>query len=171
MRLTFVAVAALLAASCSKPPAANGVDPALAAEIAKIKAIDNHAHPVRPTTPGEPADAAYDALPVENLEPSTDPVRFRPNGNPLIAQAAQALFNGDRAGAAKAWGANYATTVLDRAGIDRMVANRVAMGPGLPAGVNIASPVRTAPNAELSRMSGVSRDADVLVTGMVVASM
>ena len=37
----------LILAGCSKPPA-TGVDPELAAEIAKIKAIDNHAHPVRP---------------------------------------------------------------------------------------------------------------------------
>ena len=124
-------VAALLLAGCAKPPA-SGVDPNLAAEIARIKAIDNHAHPVRPTGTGEPADSGYDALPVEGLEPQTYPVLFRPDGNPLVAKAAQVVFNGDKAGAMKAWGANYAATVLDRAGIDRMLANRVSMGAGLP---------------------------------------
>lgn len=128
----WVVVLALIFAGCTKPPA-TGVDPELAAEIAKIKAVDNHAHPARPSVAGEPADNGYDALPVENLEASTDAVRFRPNGNPLIARAAQALFNGDKASAMKSWGANYAATVLDRAGIDRMVANRVSMGAGLPA--------------------------------------
>lgn len=124
-------LAALLLAACAKPPS-SAVDPNLAAEIAKIKAIDNHAHPVRPTAAGEPADTGYDALPVENLEPQTDPAFFRANGNPLVAKASQAVFSGDKAGAAKSWGANYAATVLDRAGIDRMLANRVSMGPGLP---------------------------------------
>ena len=131
MRSWYV-VLALMLAGCAKPPA-SGIDPVLAAEIAKIKAIDNHAHPVRPTAAGETPDDGYDALPVENLEASTDPVRFRPNGNPLMAKAGEALFHGDKAGAMKSWGANYAATVLDKAGIDRMVANRMSMGPGLPA--------------------------------------
>jgi len=39
------------------------IDPEIAAEIAKIKAIDNHAHPVRPVL-GNDKDADYDALPV-----------------------------------------------------------------------------------------------------------
>ena len=131
MKIWYV-VLALMLGGCAKPPA-SGIDPVLAAEIAKIKAIDNHAHPVRPTAAGEAPDDGYDALPVENLAASMDPVRFRPNGNPLIAKAGQALFNGDKAGAMKSWGANYAATVLDKAGIDRMVANRMSMGPGLPA--------------------------------------
>ncbi len=138
MKSSFAALAfaLILLSGCAKPPTAGGtlaIDPQLASEIAKIKAIDNHAHPVRPTAAGETPDSGYDALPVENLEASSDPVRFRPNGNPLIAKAAQAVFNGNKAGAVKSWGANYAATVLDRAGIDRMVANRVSMGPGLPA--------------------------------------
>ena len=121
----------LILTGCARPPVTN-IDPELAAEIARIKAVDNHAHPVRPTGAGEPADNGYDALPVENLEAATDPVRFRPNGNPLIGKAAQSVFNGDKAAAMKSWGVDYAATVLDRAGIDRMVANRVSMGAGLP---------------------------------------
>ena len=73
----------------------------------------------------------YDALPVENLEASSDPVRFRP-GRPEYAEANRLIFGGDRASAVKSWGASYAATILDKAGIDKMVANRVAMGTGLP---------------------------------------
>ena len=50
-----------------------GVDPQLAREIAAIRAVDNHAHPVRPTAAGEAPDIEYDALPVDNLEPQSDP--------------------------------------------------------------------------------------------------
>ena len=64
------------------------VDPAIAAALAQTKAIDNHAHPVRPTAAGEAADLGYDALPVENLEASSDPVRFRP-GRPEYAEASK----------------------------------------------------------------------------------
>src|ERR1035438_1055009 len=64
--------AVLLLAACSReqPP----VDPQLAAAIAGIKAIDNHAHPVL-TAPG---DREFDALPVDNMEPQSDPVAMRP---------------------------------------------------------------------------------------------
>src|SRR5256885_730514 len=79
----------------------TGIDPELAAEIAKIKAIDNHAHPVRPTAPGEPPDMEFDALPVDNLEPQSDPVRQRPTA-PIVVAAGQQLFHGDKAAAIKA---------------------------------------------------------------------
>lgn len=143
-RVTLITVflVVITTTACSRPPSGPStpaaIDPGLATAIAQIKTIDNHAHPVRPVAEGEPADTAYDALPVENLEPSTDLVRFRPGGNPILARAPQIVFadtGGDRAAAAKSWGtADYASTVLDRAGIDRMIANRVVMGPGLPAG-------------------------------------
>jgi hypothetical protein len=42
------------------------IDPVIAAEIAKIKAIDNHAHPVLPAA----GDTEYDALPVEHMDPT-----------------------------------------------------------------------------------------------------
>ena len=111
------------------------IDSQLAAEIAKIKAIDNHAHPVRPTF-GSDKDVDYDALPVETMEPATDPVRTR-QGSPVALEASHALF-----GNAKDFherkrqvlaerGAGYANWVLDQLGIDTMLANRVAMGPGL----------------------------------------
>jgi len=44
----------------------SAVDAQIAQEIARIKAIDHHAHPVRPTTAGEKPDNEFDALPVES---------------------------------------------------------------------------------------------------------
>ena len=110
------------------------VDPELAAEIAKIRAIDNHAHPVR----NDPKDVDFDALPVENLEPSPEAVRMRPD-NPDISDAWQALFgtaNPDLITTRKAQvkseqGEKYPEWVLDRVGIDIMLANRVSLGPGI----------------------------------------
>jgi hypothetical protein len=57
--LFLVATAAWAAA---QPPAA---DPALLREIQSIRAIDNHAHVVRPVA----GDADYDALPFALLDP------------------------------------------------------------------------------------------------------
>jgi predicted TIM-barrel fold metal-dependent hydrolase len=105
--LAATTVLLLIHASCVGAPS-SGVDPQIARQIAAIKAIDNHAHPPLP----DPADQDFDALPVEMLEPETDPIRLRPPGKP-----------GLRLGPVE---------TLDRAGIDRMIANRVSMGPGLP---------------------------------------
>src|ERR1043165_7465354 len=51
----------------------HGIDRRLAPEIAGIKAVDNHAPPVRPTAAGEAPDMEFDALPVDNLEAQSDP--------------------------------------------------------------------------------------------------
>lgn len=120
----------LVLAACDAPRQTM-VDRQLAAEIAGIKAIDNHAHPVRPVAAGEAADEEYDALPVENLEPQSDPVRSRPNA-PEWIEAHRQLFRGDKSKAARVYGQDYAARVLDQLGIDIMLANRVAVGPGLP---------------------------------------
>jgi predicted TIM-barrel fold metal-dependent hydrolase len=139
MKLLFVSLAIAGTVACASPrdaasdvPAGSGVDPQLALEIGRIKAIDNHAHPVRPTAAGEQPDNEFDALPVDNLEPQSDPIRQRPT-SPDVAAASRELFGGDKAAAIRAHQADYATWVLDRLGIDVMFANRVAMGPGLPA--------------------------------------
>ena len=128
-------VAFALTAGCSREAdesaEATGVDPQLAQEIARIKAVDNHAHPVRPTAQGEKPDDEYDALPVDNLEPQSDPVRQRPKAR-LVVDAGKQLYDGDRSAALKAHAADYATWMLDKMGIETMLANRVAMGPGLP---------------------------------------
>jgi predicted TIM-barrel fold metal-dependent hydrolase len=104
----FTIVLLLVHAGCSRAPV-SGVDPQIARQIAAIKAIDHHAHPPRP----DPTDKDFDALPVEMLEAETDPVRLRPPGKPGLKLGP--------------------VETLDRAGIDRMIANRVSMGPGLPA--------------------------------------
>src|SRR5438067_8016830 len=100
-------VLCLVLSSCARTPG-NGVDPQIAQQIAGIKAIDDHAHPPSP----DPADKDFDALPVEMLEAQTDPVRLRPPGKPGLKLGP--------------------VETLDRAGIDRMIANRVSIGPGLP---------------------------------------
>src|ERR1051325_5256473 len=132
MKVLSVVAAAALAVACTAPPSREArVDPQLAQEIASIKAIDNHAHPVRPVAAGEKPDDEYDALPVDNLEAQSDPVLQRPN-SPAVGEAHKALFKGDKDGAAKSMGQEYAARVLDQVNIDIMLANRVAVGPGLP---------------------------------------
>ncbi len=111
-------VAILLLGACSRAPLPSA-DPDLLKEIESIRAIDNHAHPVRPTAPGEVPDRDYDALPVDHLEPQSDPVRLRSN-SPELAEARRVIQGGDPG------------KVLDQLGIGIMLANRVSMGPGLP---------------------------------------
>ena len=116
------------------------VDPQLAAEISKIKAIDNHAHPVRPPFDGLPKDTEFDALPVDVMDPYTEPVRTR-EGSPLVIEAWRQLFGLEHGAEVQQRkkqllqekGDGYANWVLDQLGIETMLANRVAMGRGLAA--------------------------------------
>ncbi len=80
--------------------------------------------------PGDPPDTEYDALPVESLDPQSDPLRLRPKA-PEMVEAHRQIFKGDKPGAMKTYGADYANKVLDQVNIDVMLANRVALGPGL----------------------------------------
>lgn len=121
------------------------VDPAIARVLAETAAIDNHAHPMV-APPAMATDRDFDALPVDNMEPQTDPVALRPD-NPALAQAWSALygFSGKapltpqgqaeletaRLRVRAREGANYPAFVLGKAGIGTMLANRVAMGPGI----------------------------------------
>jgi len=142
-RAAVIAVAVLLAA-CSRRPQPLA-DPALTAEIAGIRAIDNHAHPVRVVSAGEQPDRDFDALPVDNMEPQSDPVGLRPNA-PGILEAWHALYGfagrdleGGRLTDAQALqqrvekekGEQYPTWVLDQIGTAVMLANRVTMGPSI----------------------------------------
>src|ERR1019366_4933111 len=126
---------AILLTACTRAPEmalpSDAVDPEIAAAIAGIKAIDNHAHPVRPTPATEKPDNEYDALPVDSLEAQSDYVRGRP-ASPELIDAHRALFQGDKAAAAKKYGQDYALKVLDQLNIETMLANRVALGSGLP---------------------------------------
>jgi len=131
--------AALLWNGCGR-----GQPPDVAADIAGIRAIDNHAHPVRVAGPGE-QDREFDALPVDNMEPSSDPVYLR-SGAPGILEAWRALYGYSysdmRPECARALpplkrramereGDGYPAWVLDRMGVEVMLANRVAMGRGI----------------------------------------
>ena len=107
----------ILLAGCSREPQA-AIDPQLAGEIAAIKAIDNHAHPVLAAE----GDREFDALPVDNMEPQSDPVSLRPGAFHTPFTAAS------KASAKKQHGDQYPAWVLDQIGVDVMLANRVAMG-------------------------------------------
>jgi uncharacterized protein len=129
----------------STPQASASVDPQLRAFIQSIRAFDNHAHPVLPP-PNDATDRNFDALAVDNMAPETDPVAWRAD-NPQLPAAWTALWGFKAAASLDTKGLNalesararikaregshYAEWVLDQAGIGVMLANRVAMGPGI----------------------------------------
>jgi hypothetical protein len=139
--LTFL----LVVASWAVPAQQSSILPDLAREIDSIPAIDNHAHPML-SPPADATDREFDALPVDNMAPQTDPVALRPDWPPLH-DAWLALFDIDlqppltpdtqkqldaaRARVKAHEGEHYSTYVLDKSGIGTMVANRVAMGTGV----------------------------------------
>ena len=136
----------VLAAGAWASASAQTVDPALLAEIRKIRAIDNHSHPPRVVAPGE-KDDEFDALPCDPLEPTAPNMMTRPE-NPQYLAAWKALWGyayGDRSPAhihellatkqriRQEQEDHYPAWVLDKLGIDTELANRVAMGRGLDA--------------------------------------
>ncbi|HKF49370.1 MAG TPA: amidohydrolase family protein [Terracidiphilus sp.] len=133
----------------SASPATQDIDPQLHAVIERTPAFDNHAHPVLPSPAGGPhqnPDRDFDALPVDNMAPETDPVAWRPD-NPQLADAWAALFGfhgippldtagmkeleAERQRVRQREQLNYSACVLQQAGIGTMLANRVSMGPGI----------------------------------------
>ena len=133
-RALLFSATALFLASCARAPE-PAVDSALAEEIGKIRAIDNHAHPVRYTNSAEAADRFFDALPVDNMEAQSDPVALRP-GAAQNGAAWQALygfgFSQDGLKRKQALiaqqGASHPEKALDAMGTEIMLANRVEMG-------------------------------------------
>jgi uncharacterized protein len=125
--------------------AQNVADAALMAEIESIPALDNHTHVPKVTAAGE-KDDDYDALPCSGfLEPSDDPARARPD-NSLFLQAWKTMYgysyNDSRPEhvaelrrsmekVRREQGNNFPAWVLDKLNIRYMLANRMAMGPGL----------------------------------------
>jgi predicted TIM-barrel fold metal-dependent hydrolase len=146
MSRSAVLVATVLAlVLANRAGAQSPVDSTLVAYIASIRAIDNHAHPMRPVQAGAPADTEFDALPLDRIPPFPLPWRLRTD-NPEWRVAEAALFDIPNTGSddafrsrlhtrraqeLKARGENYPAWVLDRAGIDVMLANRIVVGPGL----------------------------------------
>jgi uncharacterized protein len=143
------ALAALVVVvGCSSPPGRDGdaargsaADAQLVAFIAKIRAVDNHTH-VNSVAPG---DSDSDALPLDPVAPFELPVRVR-NESPIWPIAVKALYGYPHDDLSDAHVADLRASVkrtkdeqrdkfpewaLDRIGIDVMLANRIAMGPGL----------------------------------------
>lgn len=130
------------------PLFAQPPDPELLAAIRAIPAIDNHTHVPAVTAPDQPKDTDYDALPCSGyVAPSPDPFLTRPD-NPKYLEAWQQLYGYPYQDATPAHvqeliaardriraeqGDNFPAWVLDRLHIEAMLANRIAMGRGLPA--------------------------------------
>lgn len=123
--------------------AQSPVDSSLAVFIAGIRAVDNHAH----VNSMSPVDSESDALPLEALSPATPPMRLRPE-SPTWLGGYRTVYGypyADLTGAhmdelratmkrvATEQGDRFPSWVLDRIGTETVVANRVAMGPGLSA--------------------------------------
>ncbi len=131
----------------SQQPAA---EPSLTTQINAIPAWDNHAHPVLP--PPDPAapnpDRDFDALPVDQMEPQTDPVAWRTDfaqlpaawkalwnfeGSAPLNPEAQKRLEAARITVRTREGDHFDEWVLTQSNIEVMTANRVALGPGIAA--------------------------------------
>ncbi len=134
-----------LLVSCSGRSSALRVDSSIEAELHSIAAIDNHAHPKKVVSPGE-EDHDYDALPADAIEDPALPAPLQ-EGSPYFAAAWGALFGyrstdskpehwteleGARHRIAEQKGDLYPSWVLNHTNTEIMLANRVAMGRGLP---------------------------------------
>jgi hypothetical protein len=131
----------LAIALCAGPlPAQTPVDSALAAFIAGIRAVDNHAHP----NSVAPADSEYDALPLDGIPTSPWPMRIRPE-NPEWIAAYRAVYGyayddltaphlaelrATMQRVAREQGDRFPEWALDRMGTEVMLANRIVLGPG-----------------------------------------
>lgn len=140
-----VSASLALAVLASGAGAQAPIDSALAAYIAAIPAIDSHAHPMLPVAPGAPPDTDYDALPLDGIPPFPLPWRLRPE-NPEWRSAQHALYGTPLTDTGAAYrraldsavarvhreqGVRFPSWVLDRIGVQVMMANRITLGPGL----------------------------------------
>lgn len=142
MKLLIGGLLFLALLSTSSAAAQTTPDPALLAEINGIKAVDNHGHPLRVVNEGETdTDEAFSGPP----QPMEAPVRLRPD-NPEYIAAWRGLYGYKYDDMSEAHlrelaqskqrlrrerGETYPAWVLDKLGIEVMLANRVAMGRGL----------------------------------------
>src|SRR6266581_7796038 len=125
----------------------SGVDRDLLNEIYKIKAIDNHAHPLKYVAEGEKPDDEFDALPLDAIEPFPLPLRLKLD-NPEFIGAWRTIYGYTHNDMSEAHvrelletkqrimrerGDGYPAWILDQLNIATMFANRVAMGRGLNA--------------------------------------
>ena len=147
-RPTFLLLSAFLAvvlAHAQDNSVTRDIDPELRRLIDSTPAFDNHAHPVLAPS-ADASDRNFDALPVDNMAPQTDPVAWRAD-NPQLTAAWRSLwgFKGEGPLNAKSMAdlqaartrvkqreqSNYPAWVLKQAGIETMLANRVEMGTGV----------------------------------------
>jgi len=143
VRIALILSCAAAAVTSAQTP----VDSALLTYINSIRAIDSHAHPMRPVAPGAPADTDFDALPLDGLPPFPVPARLAAT-DPIWRAAQNALYNVPSAQSDSVYkqalkaaydavrrerGDAFPVWALDKAGIDLMMANRISMGSGLPA--------------------------------------
>src|SRR3989442_11888186 len=91
MKTFIILLSCVLLATATDLRAQSGVDRDLLNEINRIKAIDNHAHPVKYVAEGEPADTEFDALPLDVITPFPLPVRLNPT-NPEFIRAWHDLY-------------------------------------------------------------------------------
>ena len=125
--------------------AQTGADPELLSEINNIKAVDNHAHPLRYVAEAEKPDDEYDALPLDAIGLFPLPIRIAPT-NPEFIRAWKQLYSYNYNDMSESHvqellaikkrvlsqqGQNFPAWVLDQLNIETMFANRVAMGRGL----------------------------------------
>ena len=133
---------------CAQGQSGNpSVDPTLAAKIAHHSGHlrQRHAHP-RLSPPAYATDRNFDALPVDTMDPYTEPAGMRPdlpalhdawlalfhfNGQPPLDADGLKQLEAAREGTRQQQGEAYATYILDRANIGNELANRVAMGTGV----------------------------------------
>ncbi|MEP6729598.1 MAG: amidohydrolase family protein [bacterium] len=142
MTRRIIALALLLSSTVAANSRAQApVDSSLVAFIAKLRAVDNHTH----VNSVSPADSDSDALPLDGLTPAAPPMRLRPE-SPVWLDAYRAVYGypyqdlsaphmaelrATMKRVASEQGNNFPAWVLDRIGTEVMVANRIAMGPGL----------------------------------------
>jgi hypothetical protein len=147
--LAIISLASLYILSCNHSPSSHqeatsystATDTELTAFINKIKAVDNHSH----ANTIETNDKGFDALPLDAMFPFELPARVRPGSRSWLA-AAKAVygFTADElnekamkdladtaAKVMKQKGEKFPEWALDQAGIEVLLANRIAMGPGL----------------------------------------
>jgi hypothetical protein len=125
--------------------AQTNADPELLSEINNIKAIDNHAHPLRYVAEAEKPDDEYDALPLDAIGLFPLPARIAPT-NPEFIGAWKQLYGyryndmfeahvqellAVKKRVLSEQKQNFPAWILDRLNIETMFANRVAMGRGL----------------------------------------
>jgi predicted TIM-barrel fold metal-dependent hydrolase len=126
-----IAIAVATVSGCARQTATarSGeatADPALRSFIDGIRAIDNHTH----VNSLAPNDADYDALPLDGIPAFDLPVLLRAD-NPEFAAAQKALY--PTPGAKTSHANDLPAWALDQIGTEIMLANRIAMGPGLEA--------------------------------------